>query len=146
MIDELHIELHVTHRTAIDELEPLDTSPTDLREAAQKYVSVMNAFARRIELGLSEGDLKSVAVNFWGAAYGLGLSCCEGMSMTERSAQIGVQRATISKQARLFIEANGLPPSYYMKQETDGYVTSRLAQVAASNGSSKVRNCLEHCP
>jgi hypothetical protein len=53
-----------------------------------------------------------------------------------KTAQIGVQRATISKQARAFIEANDLPPSWYMKNETDNYVTSRLAQVAASNGSS----------
>jgi hypothetical protein len=137
MINELHIELHVEHRTPVDDLEPISVSPPeDLREAALKFVSVLNSFARRIESGLSDGDLKSVAVNFWGAAYGLGLSCCEGLSMTERSAQIGVQRATISKQARQFVESNDLPPSYYMKQETDAYIESRLAQLNSGNGSN----------
>jgi hypothetical protein len=85
---------------------------------------------------LEMGDVKAVAVNFWGAAYGLGLGCCDGMSMTERSQAIGVQRATISKQARMFIEANDLPPSYYMKQETDAYIESRLAQLNSGNGSN----------
>jgi hypothetical protein len=134
MIAELHIELQV-HRTPIDDLEPLEASPADLREAALKYVSVLEAFANRIESGIAEESLKSTKVNFWGAAYGLGLSCCEGMTMTERSLAIGVERATISKQARLFIEANDLPPSWYMKTEADSYVTSRLKQVAASNGN-----------
>jgi hypothetical protein len=79
MIDELHIELHVTHRTAVDDLEPVSSSPPeDLREAALKFVSVMNAFARRIELGLSEGDLKSVAVNFWGGGIRSGTVLLRG--------------------------------------------------------------------
>jgi hypothetical protein len=131
------IELHVEYRTAVDELEPISASSSeDLREAALKFVSVMNAFARRIESGLADRNLKTVEVNFWGAAYGLGLTCCEGLSMTERSERIGVQRATISKQARIFIEANDLPPSWYMKQETDNYVTSRLAQLNKGNGSN----------
>jgi transposase len=61
MIDELHIELHVTHRTAIDELEPLETSPADLREATLRYVAIMNAFARRIESGLRDGNVAVAA-------------------------------------------------------------------------------------
>src|SRR5262245_17666384 len=99
MIEELHIELQY-RRTPVDELEPLETSLADLREAALKYTAVLNAFASRIELGMAEGNLKSVQVRFWGSAYALGLSCCEGMTMTQRSLKIGVQRATISKEAR----------------------------------------------
>jgi hypothetical protein len=128
---------HRTDRTAVDDLEPISASPPeDLRGAAQRYTAILEAFANRVESGIAEESLKSVKVNFWGAAYGLGLRCCDGMTMTERSLAIGVQRATISKQARAFIEANDLPPSWYMKTEADSYVTSRLAQVAASNGSN----------
>ena len=55
--------------------------------------------------------------------------------MSEKAQQLGVTRATISKQARSFVEANGLAPSWHMKQGTDGYLRSRLAQVSASNGN-----------
>src|SRR5262249_45354071 len=133
MIDEWRI--HVEHRTAVDELEPLETSPADLREVAQKYTAIINAVFRRIESGFIDGNYRSVATAYWGCAYALGVSVCEGTSMTEKAEQLGVGRATISKAARTFIEANSLPPSWYMKKETDHYVKSRLAQVAASNGN-----------
>ncbi len=78
---DCRVEVQIEYRTPIDMLEPISNSqPEDLRDAAQRYVSIMNAFARRIESGLSEGDLKTVAAAFWGCAYGLGLSCCDGVS------------------------------------------------------------------
>jgi hypothetical protein len=72
-------------------LEPMPSSPQeDLRDAALKFVRIPDTFVRRIEARL-EGDLKSARTHFWGTAYGLGLSCCEGMTMTERAVQIGVE-------------------------------------------------------
>jgi len=127
------IELHVEYRTVIDDLEPLEISPADLREAAQKYVAIMNAFAAKIQTGFRD---RNAEVAFWGCCYGLGLSNCEGVSMTEKAEQLGVTRATISKTARSFVEANNLKPSWHMKQETSNYIESRLKQVAASNGNS----------
>ena len=79
----------------------------------------MNAFARRMEYGLRDGN---VAVAFWGTTYGLGLSCCKGMSMTEKASDWDSPTTTISKAARSFIRTNALPPSWYMEQETDGYL------------------------
>lgn len=132
MIEDLHIELQY-RRTPVDELEPLEISPADYREAALKHVAVLNDLIERIQAGFRNGNAE---VAFWGCCYGLGTSNCEGTSMTEKAEQLGVCRAAISKQARAFIEANDLPPSWYMKNETDNYLASRLAQLNNGNGSN----------
>jgi hypothetical protein len=120
-------------RTAIDYIEPV----LEVREAGMRYLDVLDGFANRIESGIVEGDLRSVSVAFWSAAYGLGLKCCGGMSMTERANQLGVRRATISKGAKKFVESNGLSPSFYMKDQAAGrsYCKARLNVVA--NGARR---------
>ena len=129
-------DLLIHHHTPVDDIEPEYANPQDLREAALKYVGIMNSFANLVENGLRDRDMRNVATKFWGAAYALGLGCCDGVSMTARAHSLGVTRAAISKTARVLCEANNLPPSWYLKQETDAYMHARNAQVAASNGSS----------
>ena len=115
-------------RTPIDYIEPV----LDARDAGLRYVQILNAFGNRIESGIREGNVRSVGVAFWSAAYGLGLKCCEGVSMTDRAAELGVRRATISKGAKKFVESNGLTPSFYMKDQAAGraYCKARLNVVA----------------
>jgi len=105
-----------------------------------RYVDVLEGFASRIESGIVHGNLRSVSVAFWSAAYGLGLKCCGGVSMTERAGQLGVRRATISKGAKKFVESNGLTPSFYMKDQAAGrsYCKARLNVVC--NGAKRM-NC-----
>lgn len=108
-----------------------------MREASLRYVDLLDKFANRIESGLLRGNIRSTAVAFWSAAYGLGLKCCAGVSMTQRAEQLGVRRATISKGAKKFVESNGLTPSFYMKDKEAGsaYCKARLNRI--SNGKNK---------
>ena len=120
-------------RTAVDSIEPI----LQVREAGMRYIDVLEGFANKIETGIISGDMRSVSVAFWSGAYGLGLKCCGGVSMTERARQLGVRRATISKGAKKFVESNGLSPSFYMKDQEAGraYCKARLNTVA--NGAMK---------
>ena len=93
------------------------------REAALRSNFVMN----RVFDFAMHADNKTVAL--WQAAFGLGLMCCEGISMTRAGEICGVSRACISKGARRFCEINELPPSLYMKSE-DAVEKSRTARKA----------------
>jgi len=123
-------------RTAVDHIEPV----LEVREAGMRYLDVLQGFANCIESGITEGNMRSVSVAFWSAAYGLGLKCCDGVSMTDRASQLGVTRAAISKGAKRFVESHGLPPSFYMKDQASGraYCQARLNVVAngKANGSN----------
>ena len=126
-------QLPTDKRTPIDYIEPV----LEVREAGRRFIEVLDKFANRVESGIIEGNMRSVSVAFWSAAYGLGLKCCAGISMTDRASQLGVRRATISKGAKKFVESNGLSPSFYMKDKASGraYCQARLNVVA--NGAKK---------
>jgi len=49
----------------------------------------------RVRIAVASSLLSSrhVRLAFWSAAYALGLPCCDNVSMSERSAKIGVQAA-----------------------------------------------------
>jgi hypothetical protein len=97
-------------RTPISYIEPV----LETREAAMRYIDVLNGFANRIESGLLEGNLRSVQVAFFSVSYALGLKCCAGMNVTERALQLGVEPESISKGAQEFVESHGLSPSCFM--------------------------------
>lgn len=101
----------IDRRTAVDFIEP----ELDVRNASLSYIRVLEEFATRVADGLKTGDIRSANTAFWGSAYGLGLSCCEEISMTQRASFMGVTRATISKSAQSFVTDMGLSPSFYMK-------------------------------
>lgn len=126
----------IDNRTAVDFIEPT----LEVREAGMRYIDVLEGFANRIESAIIKGNIRSVAVAFWSVSYALGLKCCGGMAMTERARQLGVRRATISKNAKKFIESNSLTPSFYMKDKQSGrsYCKARLRVVANGNGKLHV--------
>lgn len=140
----------ITRHSPVDDIEPQELKSDLVRDARLQTVRLLNSFGNVIERTFADpsADMTRVRTAFWGAAYGLGLNCCRGMSMTDRAASLGVERATISKAARNFVTANGLPPSYYMKVETasDSYRETRIAVVIASssNGNGASANGAEH--
>ncbi len=123
----------IDQRTPVDYIEP----ELDLRSASLRYVRVLEAFAKRIGDALCTGDIRSTNTAFWGSAYGLGLSICDGQSMTERASHVGVTRATISKTAQSFVTDNGLPPSFYMKSAASHRPYSLARKGYIANGSHK---------
>ncbi len=133
-------EAWITRRCPVDDLEPQELRSDLIRDARVQGVRLLNSFGNVIERTFADPSLNATRIKtaFWGAAYGLGLNCCAGVSMTERAALLGIERATISKAARNFVTANGLPPSYYMKVESasDAYRETRIQIVIASaNGN-----------
>ncbi len=123
----------IDQRTPVDYIEP----ELDVRNASLRYIRVLEAFATRVGDALRTGDIRSANTAFWGSAYGLGLSICSGISMTERASHVGVTRATISKTAQSFVTDNGLPPSFYMKSAASHRPYSLARKGYIANGSHK---------
>ena len=130
----------ISRHNPIDDIEPQELQSDLLRDARLQTVRLLNSFGNVIERALTDpsANRERIATAFWGVAYGLGLNCCAGVSMTERADSLRIERATISKAARNFVTANGLPPSFYMKVEgaSDSYRATRIAVVIASNNGS----------
>lgn len=104
----------------VEDMEPVlprkyDEESMAVRSAIQE-ASLRGLFIieRSVDF-IMHADNKIVAC--WQTAFGLGLMCCEGISMTRAAEICGVSRACISKGARRFCELNDLPPSSYMKSE-----------------------------
>ncbi len=118
----------IDQRTPIDYIEP----ELDVRSASLRYIRVLEAFAARVGDALRTGDIRAANTAFWGSAYGLGLSICDGVTMTKRASFVGVTKATISKIAQDFTENNGLPPSFYMKSAASHkpYALARRGYIA----------------
>src|SRR6266850_5969838 len=123
----------IDHRTAVDAIEP----QLDVRAAGLRYVRVLQSFANKVNDGLSTGDIRSARTAFWGAAYALGLQCCENVTMTRCASYVGVTRATISKAAQSFTTENGLSPSFYMKNANSHKACSIARRSYIANGSHK---------
>ena len=136
--DGLLPEAWIDRRTPVHWIEPEIPQFDQVRDARVQAVRLLNALGNTIErsLAASNATVTSVATAFWGAAYGLGLNACDGISMSERAADLGVERAAISKKARSFVSANGLAPSWHMKTEqaVDHYCSSRIAVIERSQG------------
>ena len=129
-------EQWIERKTAIDVLEP-EFNPSDLiRQAQRKTIELLNAVGNALERALARPDanVRDIAIAWWGPAYALGLNCCEGMTMTQRSERLGFERATLSKAATAFCLANDLEPSFYMKRAdaADMYRDARLRAVERS--------------
>ena len=121
----------------IDEIEP-ETSPADqVRDARVVAIALISACISAIVAGLSEpgATLSSVATIAWSWAYALGLPCAEGVSVTERSEMLGIQRATLSKRMVEITTVWGLPASQFMKSEQtrQTYSTARRDSIRQRN-------------
>ena len=110
---------HIDTRLPIDDLEPIPDVHDELRDAAIKYVSLINAFSTAIERALfaKDASLQSARITYWGVATALGLNSVNGRSMTQLALACGCERASISKRAREFVAANSIEPSFIMKRE-----------------------------
>jgi hypothetical protein len=128
----------ISRRHPVDDLEPTMLQSDAIRDARLQTVRLLNALAGSIEGAISKGNIKGIQTAFWGAAYGLGLNVCQGVSMTQRALSLGVERAALSKRATSFCSANGLDPSFLMKRESYlAYREARLEVIANSaNGSN----------
>lgn len=98
----------IDRRTAIDDLEP-DEAASAYRECAQRMVFVLN-YAM---LWMLQGRMSPQS--FWQVAFAIGLPLCEGRSMSTTADELRITRQAISKGAKAFQKALGLPPSEYMK-------------------------------
>lgn len=74
----------------------------------------------------------SVAVRWWQVQFAFGTLACEGRTMTSVAAELGVERATISKGATDVCRRCKMQPSWYMKNEdaAESYKESRKKQVS----------------
>jgi hypothetical protein len=81
--------------------EPPEAVENNYRECALKFARTMSMAVAFI----TENNSPHVAA--WAVAHSLGLSVCEGRSLTDTAAMLNVSPQAISKQARLFVnEAN----------------------------------------
>lgn len=69
----------------------------------------------------------------WQASCGLGLPVCDGMTMAQIADKLGFTRAALSKGAREFQRANGLPQSEYMRNSASSCAVARTRQLAESD-------------
>ena len=97
---------------AVDErLGHVESARNDYREAGKEMLQLLNSALAHVIMS------KHPATAAWQVAFGLGLPCCEGMSMDRVAAELRVERATLSKGAVNFCKAYNLPPSEYMRSE-----------------------------
>lgn len=97
---------------AVEErLGTFEQTRNDYREAGKEMLQLLNAALAHVLVS------KHPATAAWQVAFGLGLPCCEGMSMDRVAADLRIERATLSKGAVNFCKAYNLPPSEYMRSE-----------------------------
>ncbi len=97
---------------AVDErLGHVESRRNDYREAGKEMLQLLNSALAHVIMAKHPGTAA------WQVAFGLGLPCCEGMSMDRVAAELRVERATLSKGAVNFCKAYNLPPSEYMRSE-----------------------------
>jgi hypothetical protein len=126
------------HKTPIDEIEPLFSTADQVRETELRSSTLIINILAWIGEGFSRRD-KAAEVRYWQVCFALGGPTCQGQSMTSVANRLGCERATISKGAVLFCEANDLPANPYLKCESSRltYREARIAVVIASaNGSN----------
>jgi len=133
----------ITWHHPLDDIDPRPNIADERRADRMKYARLINALGSAVAGALSEKNatLQGVGTAFWGIAYALDLPCCDGVSMTERAAGLGVTEAALSRISTSFISANDLLPSSYMKREeaSISYHEARLASVAKSHNGNGSR-------
>jgi len=134
--DRLPEEL-IDRRGPWDELEPEDYPANSVRAAQIRAVALLNAFGASLESVLTDRNatMCDIKIRFYALCFGLGLNLIEGRTMSEVAQNLGVERATLSKIAVQFCQANGLDPSWHMKKSGTGrtYTMGRLESIARRN-------------
>ena len=124
----------------VDDIEPQQKPFDQLRDARLMTVHLLNDFAVEMLAALSDGSDHPVQhglTKLYGIAYAMGLSICDGASMSETADRLAVERATISKVATAWNVSHDLKPSWHCKSTlaNEHYATARR-QVVQSNGSN----------
>lgn len=93
------------------ELERIADTPdvkNDYREASLRYLQIITVAMDFITSNSSR------AVASYAVSYALGLdSICQGMSVSDRAALLGVTPAALSKQIRIFVDLAQISESAY---------------------------------
>ena len=114
---------------ALDQpLEDIQTTARDVyRAAAEKFMPVLHAAL----------DWQQDTPQKWAIMFATAHPDCQGRSMADVAAELGVTRALLSGLATRFCRERGLPPSTYMRSEAAARVARlvRVAYVAKNNGS-----------
>jgi len=84
-----------------------NVKPSEYRAASLRYLEVISTAATFI------AESKSPHIAAWSVVYALGLPCAEGLSMSDRAAQLGVSVAALSKQVKRFAKLCDLEASSY---------------------------------
>ena len=110
--------MSTTHEAIIDFQYPEDEADpaavNEYREASRHLLRLLNIQADFIV------NSKSKGVAMWAVCYAIGLAVCEGVSISDRAAQLGVTPQALSKQMNQFRLAAGLPESEYCYQKGKG--------------------------
>ena len=80
----------------------------EYREASRKFMRALNLSLDFIT------SSKSPHVAAWAVAYAMGSACCQGVSMSDRAASLGVTPQALSKSTKSFQALADLPDSGYM--------------------------------
>lgn len=78
------------------------------REVSLKFFRILNIAMSFVT------ESRSPHVASWAINYAMGLAVCEGVSITDRAAQLRITPQALSKQIKLFAAVAGLPASNYM--------------------------------
>lgn len=100
-----------TSETAIDELEPIDTTTSEYRTAAVRLLCALAA----IDLYMISGQ--NVPIRWVQVSIALGLPSTAGQSVTAIAEQIGVTKQALSRGSVKVLRMTGLPPALGLKSE-----------------------------
>ena len=127
----------------IDHFEPLLSVHDELRDCRLKTIQLLNNFALEMQRALTGNPNPATAVRdglvkLAGISFAMGLNVCGESSMTQRAAELGVTRATISKIATSWCVSHDLCPSFAMKssEAVVEYARARRAVVQSSSQSN----------
>ncbi len=104
-------------------LQDFDDEIDACREAAKRGLAFLNSAMLYI---ISHKNARLAA---WHVIYGTGLPVCEGLSMDERAAELGIGRAAISKGANEFRRAVQLPRTETMRDSAKSCADARFRQL-----------------
>ena len=122
----------------VDLLEPELTPADQIRHAQLMAVHMLNDLAVEMLGALTSANpVRTALTRLFGIGYAMGLSICDGVSMTETADRIGCERASISKVATSWNISHDLAPAFGQKSvEANAHYAKARREVVQSNGSN----------
>ena len=118
-----------------------EEKPADLvRDARVQAIALLNAFGSNLEAAIARPGctVREIKIRFFGIAGALGLNLMDGRSFSSLAADIGCEKASLSKIACEFCRANNLEPSLMMKctESSASFQRARFASIQRVNGKN----------